>query len=58
MSKYSEAPCYKPQGMLTRLRCRVARLTAPQRAQEGRKRLIPGQYPVGAWTRVEPKKRS
>ena len=34
MSKYSEAPCYKPQGLLTRLRCRVERLTAPQRAED------------------------
>lgn len=57
MSKYSEAPCYKPQGLLTRLRCRMERLTAPQRAEEGRKRLMPGQYPVGAWTRVEPGER-
>lgn len=58
MSKYSEAPCYKPQDLLTRIRFRMERLTAPQRAQEGHKRLMPGQYPVGAWTRVEPKKRS
>lgn len=58
MSKYSEATCYKPQGLLTRLRYRMERLTAPQRAEEGRKRLMPGQYPVGTWTRVEPKKRS
>lgn len=56
--KYTETPCYKPQGLLTRIRCRMERLTAPQRAQEGRKRLLPEQYPVGAWTRVEPKKRS
>ena len=30
MAKYAETPCYKPQGLLTRLRCRVERLTAPQ----------------------------
>ena len=54
MSKYSETPCYKPQGLLTRLRCRMERLTAPQRAAEGRKRLMPGQYPAGAWTTVYP----
>lgn len=49
MAKYTETPCYKPQGILTRLRYRMERLTAPQRAEEGRKRLMPGQYPVGAW---------
>lgn len=54
MNKYSEATCYKPQGLLTRLRCRMERLTAPQRAAEGRKRLMPGQYPAGAWTTVYP----
>ena len=57
MSKYSEIPCYKPQGLLNRLRCRMERLTAPQRAAEGRKRLMPGQYPAGAWSVAYPQRK-
>ena len=57
--KYFEAPCAgakrpRPARLLVQA---WERLTAPARPQEGRKRLLPGQYPHGGWTVAYPPKK-
>lgn len=57
--KYFEAPIAgaKRPGLARRLAQAWERLTAAARPQEGRKRLLPGQYPHSDWTTVYPPKK-